>query len=115
MDPNKYAKNRKINPSSPIHLIRSIVEFVLILFGIAGVAYELFRESSIVTNFIARLFESYASMLLIPVIGVAFWLFSKWTASPKALERPEIGNIPMYVMMAIGAFYIFRLIIVGHF
>jgi hypothetical protein len=115
MDPNKYAKNKKLKPSSPIDLVRSIAEFVLIIFGIAGLAYEFFRESSIVTKFIASLFESYTSMLLIPVIGVAFWLFSNWTSSPKASENPEVGNIPMYVMMAIGAFYLFRLISTGHF
>jgi hypothetical protein len=115
MDPNKYAKNKQLKPSSHIHLIRSIAEFVLILFGIAGVSYEFFKESSIFRSFIGGLFDSLTSMLLIPVIGIAFWLFSKWTSSPTASEKPEIGNIPMYVMMIIGAFYIFRLISAGHF
>lgn len=115
MDPNKYAENKKLKPSSPIHLIRSIAEFILILFGIAGISYEFFKESSIFRSFIASLFDSTTSMLLIPVIGVAFWLFSKWTASPTASEKPEIGNIPMYVMIVIGAFYVYRLVSVGYF
>ncbi|MDX1915044.1 MAG: hypothetical protein SFU55_05625 [Methylophilus sp.] len=115
MDPNKYAKNDKIKPDSPFSTIKSVISLLLVIIGIIGVAMEFFKEAGIFKTILGKLFESTTSMLWIPVIGVAFWLFNKWTSSPSKTEKRKAGDIPMYIMMAIGAFYLFRIMTTGGF
>ncbi|HEY0563670.1 MAG TPA: hypothetical protein VGD04_10105 [Methylophilus sp.] len=115
MNPNKYAKNSKIKPDSPIDTVKSIVAFGLMILGIIGIAMELFKGGGMVKTAFEKLFESSTSMLLIPVIILALWLFNKWASSPSKSEKRKAGDIPMYVMMAIGAYYLFRIITTGGF
>jgi len=115
MDPNKYAKNAKIDPNSKLTIIISIVSFLLVLLGLIGLGIEFFKDGGLIKTLFGRLFESTAGILLIPVIIFAGWLFNRWTSSPSKTEKSKAGDIPMYLMMAIGAFYLFRIIFTGGF
>jgi hypothetical protein len=115
MDPNKYAKNAKINPNSKLAIVTSIVSFLLIVLGLIGLGIEFFKDGGFIKTLFGRLFESTAGMLLIPVIIAAGWLFNRWTSSPSKTEKTKAGDIPMYVMMAIGAFYLLRILFTGGF
>lgn len=115
MDPNKYAKNAKIDPNSKVSTLMSIVSFLLMVVGLVGIGIELFKDGSVVKSWIGRLFESTTGLLMIPVIILAAWLFNRWTSSPSKTEKNKAGDIPMYIMMAIGAFYVFRIITTGGF
>ncbi|EUJ11033.1 hypothetical protein Meth11DRAFT_1867 [Methylophilaceae bacterium 11] len=115
MDPNKYAKNAKINPNSKVGTAGSIISFLLMVIGLIGLGIELFKDGSVVKSWIGSLFESTVGLLMIPVIIAAAWLFNRWTSSPSKTEKTKAGDIPMYIMMAIGAFYVFRIITTGGF
>lgn len=115
MDPNKYAKNAKIDPNSKVNTIMSIVSFLLIIVGLVGLGIELFKDGSVVKSWIGSLFESTLGLMMIPVIVAAGWLFNSWTSAPSKSEKSKAGDIPMYIMMAIGAFYVFRIITTGGF
>lgn len=115
MDPNKYAKNAKIDPNSKVNIVMSIVSFLLMVIGLIGIGIELFKDGSVVKSLIGSLFESTLGLMMIPVIIAAGWLFNRWTASPSKTEKSKAGDIPMYIMMAIGAFYVFRIITTGWF
>jgi hypothetical protein len=115
MDPNKYAGNDKIKPDSPFGTVKAIVAMLLMLLGIVGIAMEFFKDAGIFKTLLSKLFESTTSMMMIPVIGVAIWLFNKWTSTPSKTEKRKAGDIPMYLMMAVGAFYLFRIITTGGF
>jgi hypothetical protein len=54
-------------------------------------------------------------MMFIPVIIFALWLLNRWMSSENKSETKRSGDIPMYVMMAVGAYYLFRLITTGSF
>jgi hypothetical protein len=41
------------------------------------------------------------------------WLLNRMMSSNKKGETNKSGDLPMYIMMAIGAFYLFRLITTG--
>jgi cation transport ATPase len=115
MDPNKYAKNAKIDPNSKVSTIMSIVSFLLMLIGLIGLGIEFFKDGGWLKSMVGRLFESTTGMLMIPVIIFAGWLFNRWTSSPSKTEKSKAGDIPMYIMMAIGAFYLLRIITTGGF
>ncbi len=115
MDPNKYAKNAKIDPNSKLSTVMSIVSFLLMVLGLIGLGIEFFKEGGLIKSLFGKLFESTTGMLLIPVIIFAAWLFNRWTSSPSKTEKSKAGDIPMYVMMAIGAYYLGRIILTGGF
>ncbi len=109
IDPNKYIKNKDINPESKLSVLYATVRMGLMLVGIAGLAYELFRDNGLFSTILSKLFESTNSMMMIPVIIFALWLLNRWFSSPNKSETKKSGDLPMYIMMAIGAFYVFRL------
>jgi hypothetical protein len=115
MDPNKYAKNAKIDPNSKLSTLMSVVSFLLMLLGLIGLGIEFFKDGGVIKSFVGSLFESTTGMLLIPVIILAGWLFNRWTSSPSKTEKSKAGDIPMYIMMAIGAFYLLRILTTGGF
>jgi ABC-type uncharacterized transport system permease subunit len=114
-EPNKYAKNANIEAESKLSTVKAIGAFVLMILGLIGLAMEVFNDAGLVPKLLGKLFESYTNMLLIPVIIGVFWFFNKISASPSADSTKKTGNIPMYLMMAIGAYYLFKLITTGGF
>lgn len=112
-DPNKYLKNKDIKPESKASVLGAVVRMGLMLVGIIGLALELFREDGWISTLLSKLFESTTSMLMIPVIILALWLLNRWISSPNKSETKKSGDLPMYFMMAVGVFYLFRLYTTG--
>ena len=114
-DPNKYLKNKDIKPESKTSVLAATVRMGLMLVGIIGLALELFREDGWISTLLGKLFESTTSMLMIPVIIFALWLLNRWISTPNKSETKKSGDLPMYVMMAIGVFFIIRFYTTGSF
>ncbi len=112
-DPNKYAKNKDIKPEGLLSNLAAIGKMGLMLVGIIGIALEFFKSDGVLSNILSKLFQSTTTMLFIPVIIFVLWLLNRMMSSSKKGETNKSGDIPMYVMMAIGAFYLFRLITTG--
>lgn len=115
IEPNKYLKNKDIKPESKASVLFATIRMGLMIAGIVGIALELFREDGLISTALGSLFESTTSMLIIPVIIFLLWLINRWISTPNKSETKKSGDLPMYVMMAIGAFYIFKLITSGSF
>jgi flagellar biosynthesis protein FlhB len=54
-------------------------------------------------------------MLFIPVIIFVLWLLNRMMTSNNKGEINKSGDLPMYVMMGIGMYYLFRIITTGGF
>lgn len=115
IDPNKYLKNKDINPESKSSVLLATIRMGLMLTGIIGIAVEIFREDGWLSNFLSKLFESTTTMLWIPVIIFVLWFLNRSISTPNKSETKKSGDIPMYIMMAIGVFYLFRLFTSGSF
>jgi hypothetical protein len=115
IDPNKYVKNKNIKPESKASVSVAILRMGLMLVGIVGLAIEMFRDEGWLKTALGKLFESTTSMMFIPVIIFVFWLINRWLTSPNKSETAKSGDLPLYVMMAVGAYYVFRLITTGSF
>ncbi|MDP1766760.1 MAG: hypothetical protein Q8K83_07675 [Methylotenera sp.] len=115
VDPNKYLKNKDIEPEGKLGVLAALGRMGLMLVGIIGIAMEFFRDDGWLKIVLGKLFESTTSMMFIPVIIFALWLLNRWMSSENKSETKRSGDIPMYVMMAIGAYYLFRLITTGSF
>ncbi len=115
VDPNKYTKNKDIKPESKSSVIVAVVRMGLMLVGIVGIAMEMFRDDGWLKTALGKLFESTTSMMFIPVIIFVLWLLNRWMSSSNKSETKKSGDFPMYVMMAVGAYYLFMLLTTGSF
>lgn len=115
MDPNKYVKNANIRPESLLRTALSTASFVLMVIGIIGIALDAFKEDGLIKQALFFLFQSTQTMLLIPVILLAFWLLNRWISTPNKVETKKSGNLPMYVMMLLGVYYVFQFLTTGGF
>lgn len=113
IDPNKYSKNKDIQPESGLSVFLSAVRMGLMLIGIIGIAMEVFRDDGWLKALLAKIFQSSTNMLAIPVIIIVLWLINRITTSPNKSEMAKGGDLPMYIMMAFGTYYLFRLITSG--
>jgi hypothetical protein len=116
VDPNKYKKNANIKADSLTNTLQSVGSLLLMLLGLVGIAMELFKEGGWLKSTFSWLFESGSHMIFIPVIIFVFWFLNRIISStPDKNEIKKSGNLPMYMMMGLGAFYLFRLIMTGDF
>lgn len=111
MDPNKYKGNADIRPESLMQTVVSVISMVLMLIGIIGIAIDFFKEDSWIKNTLAYLFQSTTTMLLIPLIAVVLWLLNRVISSPNKGQKKNSGNLPMYLMMVVGAYYIYQFLL----
>ncbi|MDD2833114.1 MAG: hypothetical protein PHD12_03765 [Methylotenera sp.] len=115
IEPNKYLKNKDIKAESKLSVLYAMIRMGLMLVGIIGLAIELFKDEGLFSKIMNKLFESTTTMLWIPVIIFALWLANRWMSSPNKSETKKSGDFPMYIMMAIGAYYVYRLYTTGSF
>lgn len=114
-DPNKYLKNKDIQAESKLSVLAAMGRMGLMLLGIVGIATEFFSDDGVLKKVLGKLFESTTSMMMIPVIIFVLWLLNRWMSSSSKSETKKSGDVPMYVMMLIGAYYLFRLATTGSF
>jgi hypothetical protein len=113
MHPNKYKQNENIRPESLLKTIASVTSMLLMVLGIVGIALDFFNGNGLFGQAFSYLFQSIQSMLLIPLILFALWLLNRWISTPSKNETKKSGNLPMYIMVLVGAYYAFRLILTG--
>jgi hypothetical protein len=112
-EPNKYAKNADIQADTLLKTLSSVGGMALVLIGILGIALEFFKGDGILGSIWDWLWQDTSHLIAIPVAAFAFWLFNRFlTASAKG-EKKKTGDIPMYAMMAVGAYYVFRFVTTG--
>lgn len=113
VDPNKYKKNANIKPDTLMNTITSVGSMILMLLGIVGIAIELFKDEGWLKKGVGWLFDSTTHMMFIPVIMFVLWLANRWFSAPAKNETKKSGNLPMFIMMAVGAYYLFRFLTTG--
>jgi hypothetical protein len=114
-DPNKYAKNADIKADTLLKTLSSVGGMALLFIGLIGIALEFFKDGGWLKNAFSWLFDSTTHMMFIPVIIFALWLANRFMSSAAIGEKKKSGDIPMYIMMAVGAFYVFRFVTPGSF
>jgi hypothetical protein len=108
MDPNKYKQNADIKPDTLLQTITSVASMLLMIIGIIGIATDFFREDSWIINMFAFFFQSTAKMMLLPVLILVLWLLNRWISSPSKDKKKKSGNLPMYIMILVGLYYVYK-------
>lgn len=105
------AKEKKAD--SLVDTLFAVGRLSLMLLGIIGIAVEIFRENGLLKQGIRSLFYSPSGLLAIPVALVALYFFARWLNFSPDGKATKRGDLPMYIMMGIGAFFLYRLITTG--
>lgn len=102
-------------PESLLATLLALLRIGLMLIGILGITVHLFSDEGWLSQLTNWLFSSTWTMLSIPLIILGLYLTNRWLTTPKRGELSKRGDIPLYIMMAIGLFFLFRLADTGGF
>lgn len=94
--------------------IKAYATFILILFGIAGLSIDTFRDG----GFLERAWSfAWATvmrhpLLIVPtVVLLAISIFLRNRMTPGKSKNSLLIDVPIYLFMACGAYYLYRWLI----
>lgn len=100
-------------PDSMLETVLAVGRVSLMLLGIIGIAYEVFREDGLLKQWLKSLFSSTGGLAGAVIMALVLYLFWRWMNAAPDGKATKRGDIPLYAMMAIGAFFLYRLITTG--
>lgn len=109
-DPNKYAKNQNIQPESNLSVLIALMRMGLLFAGIIGIALDIFTKDSGLRVLLGKLFDG-SNMILIPIIILGLLYINYLISAPGKSSKKKMGDLPMYAMMGLGVFYVFKWLI----
>jgi len=102
-------------PDSLRKIMISFIQFGLILIGLIGIAIEFFRDDGWLKQAISKMANSSLGLFSFPLLFVVLFLLNKWISGKTDGKANERGNLPMYLMMAIGVYFLFNILTTGSF
>jgi hypothetical protein len=105
-------------PESAFSVIKAGAQFVLMIMGIIGLAIVIFADEGLLVSGLGKLtkINSFGSLVLIPLGLLALYFVKVWFEKTFGKSSTAVaGNLAMYFMMAVGAFFLFRLLSTGSF
>ena len=111
-------KEEKISdrPESLLSLLKAGAQFSLMVLGIVGLATLIFSDEGWLVQLARKAsnFDSFGSLMIIPLIIGAVFVLRIWFERTFGKSSAAVmGNIAMYAMMAVGLFFLVRLLTTG--
>ena len=101
-----------------LNTLSSFGTIVLMLFGIGGISYHMFKDDGWLEAAVGNVWDVSIEypLIALPVIVAAVFLFRTWNASRSAHgTTSKLPNVVIYIMMGVGAVFIFRYFMYGSF
>jgi membrane protein insertase Oxa1/YidC/SpoIIIJ len=98
--------------------LASFGTIVLMLFGIGGFSYHLFKDDGWLEAAVGNLWDVTVSypLIALPVIIAAVFFFKTWNESRAAHgTTSKLPNFVIYIMMGAGVVFLFRFFTYGNF
>lgn len=107
----------KGKPESLLSVIKAISQFGLIVIGIIGITILVFSSDGLLATMGGKLVDLDSTALIGIVLAlVAIYVVKVWFEKAFGKSAAAVtGNLAMYVMMAVGAFFLYRLLSTGSF
>ena len=100
-------------PDNLFATVTALGRLGLVLLGLVGIMVHMFRESGWLYHLIDRLFASTAWLLALPVLLFALYIINAWLSTVPSDGHYKRGDIPLYIMMGMGAFFLGKLVLTG--
>jgi Kef-type K+ transport system membrane component KefB len=114
MEPDQFDKNRDIRPDSPWQVLQALVTVALIICGLLGIAVHLFGSGMTPYDWWYWLSASVFNSALAVLAVVAVIVFHRYNSHISNQKRRYASNLPVYFMMAVGVYFVYRLLTTGH-
>jgi type IV secretory pathway VirB2 component (pilin) len=114
MDPNRYSKNRTIRPDSAWKIIQALVTLGLMLCGFIGIAVHLFGSDQGPTDWLQWVTANPINGVIAFILLVAAIAFHRYITHISSQQRRAASDLPVYIMMLVGVYFIYTLITTGH-
>ena len=108
---NRYEnKEFQKKPDNLVATILSVTRMVLMLAGIVGIAYNLFKDGGWLSMGLTELTKSMTTFLVGGTVLFGIFYFGDKMLSSKAKDgkASNKGDIALYAMMAAGVYFIFK-------
>lgn len=102
-------------PDSLLATVAAVGRIGLVIIGLIGLSVEMFRDNGWLKQLIGKLFSSSLSLAIIPIAIIVIYFVNRWLSDATDGKASAKGDLPLYLMMAIGAFFLFNLITTGSF
>jgi succinate dehydrogenase hydrophobic anchor subunit len=114
MDPNRFEKNRNIRPDSPWQVLQALVTVALIICGLIGIAVNLFSSDISPYDWWHWITSSTLNSVLALTAVILIIVFHRYNTHVSNQQRRNASNLPVYSMMLVGVYFIYRLLTTGH-
>jgi len=114
VDPNRYSKNSTIRPDGPRQIVQALLTLGLMLCGFIGIAVHVFGSNQGPMDWVQWIMASTLNMVLTAAGLLATFAFHRYITHISTQQRRSASNFPVYAMMLLGAYFIYRLVTTGH-
>ena len=102
-------------PDSLLATVAAVGRIGLVIIGLIGLSVEIFRDNGWLKQLISKLLASSLGLAAIPIAILVLYIANRWLSSGSDGKASAKGDLPLYLMMAVGAFFLFNLITTGSF
>lgn len=103
------AMNKPVKTDTIVDVILAVGQVVLIVIGLAGISVQLFSDRGLLTGLLHKLTMLHPATILAAIVSliVIFSLVKKMFKATKGdRSTSAYGNLLMYMMMGIGAYFV---------
>lgn len=101
-------------PDTLFATLMAVGRLALVIVGLIGITVHVFREEGWLNQLLAKMFISSSWLLAIPVALAVLYFVNGWLSTAPKNEPYTRGDIPLYIMMGVGAFFVVKLMTTGH-
>lgn len=114
MDPSRFDKDRDLRPDSPWQTLQALLTVALLICGLIGIAVHLFGSDITPFDWWAWITASPLNIALTILAVVGVIAFHRYNSHISNQQRRNASNLPVYIMMLVGVYFIYRLLTTGH-
>jgi hypothetical protein len=102
-------------PDNLLDTLAAVGRIGLVLIGLIGLSVEMFRDNGWLKQLLNKIFDSSMGFVYVGVGIAVIYFLNRWMATSDGKATSGKGDLPLYIMMGIGAFFLFHLITTGAF
>jgi len=108
-----YQKSKDIKPDSLLHTLSSLARFGLMVIGLVGLTIKLFQDNGWLGKFFNYITSSSMGLIsFIAILAVAYGI-NRWMTPTTPDKASRRGNLPMYIMIGLGIYFLYQYLING--
>jgi len=100
-------------PDSLFLTLGALLQISLVLLGIIGLSIDFFRGNGLLKRILGDLISSRLGLASIPILLLVLYIANRMLSSPTDGKESFIGNLPLYLMMSFGLYYLYQIASTG--